>query len=253
MRNRSPTGDIQPVDRTLRQPGLACGRRADACARRSGSVRRKAASFRPPLSARSARRFRSCWPSPAAGCRPKSAPYSAARFASSPTGRVARLRLPDRRPAARGPAIPVRNRWRRSACRWLPARRCPGTGRRAAGASPRNRALQVAPGNPPRRVARASDACHGFVSPSRGVGCDYVRPPLSAPGRSVSASSGSWVMMISVAPVSARRANSSSIISGRSRRRDCRSVRQRRSDSGPGAMARAMATRCCSPPESCVG
>ena len=95
--------------------------------------------------------------------------------------------------------------------------------------------------------------------PDRPVTCRLVSlgdsPSASVTIRSQrSASAGSWVMMTSVAPVS-RAAGEQQLDDRRrrSRRRDCRSARRRRSAAGRGAMARAMATRCCSPPESCAG
>jgi hypothetical protein len=60
-------------------------------------------------------------------------------------------------------------------------------------------------------------------------------------------------MITSVAPLSARRANSSSMMSWPVFASRLPVGSSAKISGGRGAVARAIATRCCSPPESCAG
>ena len=107
-------------------------------------------------------------------------------------------------------------------------------------------ARQTPGGAPGKRIDRGA---HDAAALS-----DTIRPSCISSTRSQrSASVSSWVMMISVAPALARRSNSRSTMPPPVARSRLPVGSSAKMIDGRGATARAMATRCCSPPESCEG
>src|SRR5690606_105168 len=110
-------------------------------------------------------------------------------------------------------------------------------------------AMQVAPGDAPGH----GPAQRGHAALAAAVS-ETMRPSARVTTRSHSAANASsWVMMISVAPVSARRAKSSSTMPAPVFASRLPVGSSAKISGGRGAVARAIATRCCSPPESCAG
>ena len=93
----------------------------------------------------------------------------------------------------------------------------------------------------PERRRRPSDAARNQLSPDGAVRRPFARP-------------ASWVTENERRPALAlERETGGRRSSRRSSRRGCRWARRRRRSPGSGASARAMATRCCSPPDSWAG
>ena len=148
-------------------------------------------------------------------------------------------------PAVRGQAL---DRSPRAACRRRRSRqrRARGTAARSTGRAPRRAAPAARAGMPAsgdRTRPWTGDSSISATRPS----ARWIRREQRA------ARCGSWVISISVVPVSARRRNSRSITASPVAWSRLPVGSSASSSRGRGAKARASATRCCSPPESWPG